>query len=33
VVEDWPDDLTEAEPDWPALAAMAVLADRLSEAN
>jgi PadR family transcriptional regulator, regulatory protein AphA len=30
VVEDWPDELTEAEPDWPALAAMAELADTLS---
>lgn len=30
VVEDWPDDLTEAEPDWPTLAAMAALADTMS---
>ena len=30
VVAEWPDDLTEAEPDWPALEAMAVLADTLS---
>jgi len=31
VVENWPDDLTAAEPDWPALAAMAALADTLSD--
>ncbi len=30
VVEDWPDDVTEAEPDWPTLTAMTLLADSLS---
>jgi DNA-binding PadR family transcriptional regulator len=30
VVQDWPDDPTQAEPDWPTLAAMAALADTLS---
>jgi hypothetical protein len=30
VIEDWPDDLAEAEPDWAALRAMSALADTLS---
>jgi len=30
VVEGWPDDLTEAQPDWPTLEAMAVMIDTLS---
>jgi PadR family transcriptional regulator, regulatory protein AphA len=30
VVEGWPDDVTQAEPDWPTLTAMAALADTLA---